>query len=294
MLVPENHAQYFVPEDWLESVKNIQSINHTFSQIGTFQLNEVDEDGKFIVEAGGDNKGFSNYVSTFEPISDTASEPEGYPLRLILPNALFKGKSTIKSACYTFLMNLTLGNEDSILDNTFMSASVLNSLEKITGIFAGSSLYRITSNASSTSSDATKCFLYSADANTKLKHVADAFAYMNSIPHSIGWMLNDTTYTYTSMPTMQMAGFTIVNLADSNKFKALNTANSKDRAVRATNVFPYYTEVNGKYTSSGGIYEPFISGGVGAGGHAWWSIMRSSSSAANTKLATLANASFSL
>jgi hypothetical protein len=288
ILAPENHAQYFVPEDWLESVKNIQSINHTFSQIGTFQLTEVDEDGNPIVEAGAEHTGHYNYVSTFKSVLDAEGEPEGYPLRLILPNALFKSKPTIKSACYTFFMNFTLGNEKSILDNTFMSASVLNSLVDITGIFAGSSLLKITS------SDATKCFLYSVEPNTKLKQVTDAFAYMNNIQHSIGWTQSGTTYAYTRIPIRQMAGSTIIDLTDSNKFKALTAANSKNRAVRDTNVFPYYKFEGNKYTSAGVKYDPFISGGVSAGGHAWWSLLNSSRNAANTKVATLANTSFSL
>jgi hypothetical protein len=91
-----------------------------------------------------------------------------------------------------------------------------------------------------------------------------------------------------------MAGSTIVDLADYNKFKKLTAADSKSRAVRNTNVLPYYTVVSGKYTSSGAKYDPFISGGVGAGGHAWWSIIYLSRTAANTKLNTLANTSFSL
>lgn len=176
-------AQYFVPEDWLESVKNIQSLNHTFSQIGTFQLLEQDEDGTNLVSSGEGGNGYVLYIKNFVSSSALDSTPEGYPLRLILPTALFKGKSTIKSACYTFLMNFAIGNSDSIIDNTFMSASVLNSLEQITGIFAGSSLQKITT---ATSADPTKCFLYSADSNTKLKNVTDAFAYMNTIDHSIG------------------------------------------------------------------------------------------------------------
>lgn len=62
-----------------------------------------------------------------------------------------------------------------------------------------------------------------------------------------------------------MSGLTIVDLADSTKFKVLTTPN---RAVRGLNVLPYYKYNGSSYISAGGKYDPYISGGVGSGGHA--------------------------